>query len=125
MPTRRAPSAPGAPSGGPEPTVDRLRPREFTQFQPILDEQAEQGRTLAIIDTPGASIGGIAAILRLADLVPIPIRPSRLDLIAALPAIELLAGRASPTAWPSSSTNARRRPRRAPACTHGHSPGSG
>ena len=78
--------------GGPEPMVDRLRPWEFAQFQPILDEQGEQGRTLAIIDTPGSSIGGVAAILRLADLVLIPIRPSRLDLMAALPTIELLAG---------------------------------
>ncbi len=76
----------------PEPAVDLLRPWEFAQFQPILDQQAEQARTLAIIDTPGASIGGIAAILRLADLVLIPIRPSRLDLMAALPTIELLAG---------------------------------
>lgn len=73
-----------------EPVVDRLRPWEFAQFSAILEQQAEEGRTLAIVDTPGASIGGIAALLRLADLVVIPIRPSRLDLMAALPTIELL-----------------------------------
>lgn len=82
----------GTVRGGGEPAVDRLRPWEFAQFPTILDQQAEQGRTLAIVDTPGASIGGVAALLRLADLVLIPIRPSRLDLMAALPTIELLAG---------------------------------
>ena len=75
-----------------EPNTDRLRPWEFAQFAPILDQIAEQGRTLAVIDTPGASIGGVAALLRLADLVLVPIRPSRLDLMAALPTIEVLAG---------------------------------
>ncbi|MCJ2012031.1 AAA family ATPase [Methylobacterium sp. J-076] len=82
----------GALREGGEPLVDRVRPWEFAQFAAILAQQAEQGRTLAIIDTPGASIGGVAALLRLADLVLIPIRPSRLDLMAALPTIEVLAG---------------------------------
>jgi len=77
---------------GPEPMTDRLRPWEFAQFAPLLDQLAEQGRTLAVVDTPGASIGGVAALLRLADLVLVPIRPSRLDLMAALPTIEVLAG---------------------------------
>lgn len=77
---------------GAEPRIERLRPWEFAQFAPILEQQAEQGQSLAIVDTPGASIGGVAALLRLADLVLVPIRPSRLDLMAALPTIEVLAG---------------------------------
>jgi chromosome partitioning protein len=84
-------SAWGRLRAGGEPVVDLLRPWEFAQFAPILDQLAEQGRTLAVIDTPGASIGGVAALLRLADLVVVPIRPSRLDLMAALPTIEVLA----------------------------------
>lgn len=76
----------------PEPVTDRLRPWEFAQFATILDQLAERGRTLVLVDTPGASIGGVAALLRLADLVVVPIRPSRLDLMAALPTIEVLAG---------------------------------
>jgi chromosome partitioning protein len=83
-------SAWGGMRTGPEPVVDRLRPWEFAQFPVVLDQIAEQGRTLAIVDTPGASIGGVAALLRLADLVLVPIRPSRLDLMAALPTIEVL-----------------------------------
>ncbi|GJD37161.1 nucleotide-binding protein [Methylobacterium aerolatum] len=75
----------------PEPATDRLRPWEFAQFAPILEQLGERGRTLVVVDTPGSSIGGVAAILRLADLVLVPIRPSRLDLMAALPTIEVLA----------------------------------
>ncbi|AWN38924.1 cobyrinic acid ac-diamide synthase [Methylobacterium radiodurans] len=74
------------------PAVDRIQPWEIAQLPEILGQAAEQGVTLAILDTAGSGSGGAALALRLADLVLIPIRPSRLDLMAAQPTIRAMAG---------------------------------
>lgn len=73
------------------PLVDRIQPWEIAQMPEILGQFAEQGGTLAILDTAGSASGGAALALKLADLVLIPIRPSRLDLMAAQPTIRAMA----------------------------------
>ncbi len=71
--------------------VDRISPWEMTQLPDILDQLGEEGCSLAILDTAGTATSGIAPALKLADLVVIPIRPSRLDLMAAQPTIRAMA----------------------------------
>ncbi|GJD58737.1 AAA family ATPase [Methylobacterium dankookense] len=76
--------------GGPDPLVDRIQPWETAQLAEILEQHAAQGRTLAILDTAGTAAAGLGLALKLADLVLIPIRPSRLDLMAAQPTIHAM-----------------------------------
>lgn len=71
--------------------VDRLQPWEIGQLPAILAQAAEEDATLAVIDTAGAT-DGAASALRIADLVLMPVRPSRLDLIAARPTLQTLVG---------------------------------
>lgn len=73
------------------PVIDRIRPWEIGQMAEILGQLAADGGTLAILDTAGSTAGDAALALRLADLVLIPIRPSRLDLMAAQPTIRAMA----------------------------------
>ena len=71
--------------------VDRIQPWEIGQLGDVLAQAAEDGATLAVIDTAGA-MAGVAYALRIADLVLMPVRPSRLDLIAAGPTLQALVG---------------------------------
>lgn len=71
--------------------VDRVRPWEMGQLAEILGLLAEQGTTLAILDTAGSS-AGLAAALRDVDFVLMPVRPSRLDIVAARPTLQALVG---------------------------------
>lgn len=70
-------------------TVDRLRPWEIAQLPEILAQYGDDGTTLAVIDTAGATTG-MTASLRIADLVLMPVRPSRLDLVASRPTLQAL-----------------------------------
>ena len=71
--------------------VDRIRPWEIGQLGDVLAQAADDGATRAVGDTAGALAGGTEA-LRIADLVLMPVRPSRLDLIAAGPTLQALVG---------------------------------
>jgi chromosome partitioning protein len=72
------------------PAVDRVTPDQLPNLPAILQALAEQGFTLAVLDTTGmASTGGNLA-MQAADLALIPARPSRLDLQATMPTIETL-----------------------------------
>jgi len=71
--------------------VGRLQPWEIGQLGVVLAQAAEDGATLALIDTAGA-MAGVTYALRVADLVLLPVRPSRLDLIAAGPTLQALVG---------------------------------
>ncbi|MHC2000227.1 AAA family ATPase [Methylobacterium sp. WCS2018Hpa-22] len=72
-------------------TVDRIQAWEIGQLPDILDQTSENGTTLVLIDTAGAATGATPA-LRAADLVLVPVRPSRLDLVAARPTLQALVG---------------------------------
>lgn len=73
-----------------EPAVDRIGPDNLANLPAILKALAAEGYTLAILDTAGiASTGGNLA-MQAADLALIPARPSRLDLQATMPTIEVL-----------------------------------
>ncbi|MHB2211239.1 nucleotide-binding protein [Methylobacterium sp. CM6257] len=71
--------------------VDRIQPWEIGQLSEILGILAEQGTTLAVLDTAGSS-AGLAPALRDADFVLMPVRPSRLDIVAARPTLQALVG---------------------------------
>ncbi|MFK5595993.1 AAA family ATPase [Methylobacterium sp. HMF5984] len=71
--------------------VDRIQPWEIGQLDDVLVQAADDGATLAVVDTAGA-MAGVAHALRIADLVLMPVRPSRLDLIAAGPTLQALVG---------------------------------
>ncbi|MCJ2067430.1 ParA family protein [Methylobacterium sp. J-030] len=72
-------------------TVDRVQPWEIGQLPAILDQLAEQGTTLAVLDTAGSS-AGLAPALKAADFALLPVRPSRLDIVAARPTLKALVG---------------------------------
>jgi len=69
--------------------VGRIQPWEIGQLPEILDLLAEQGTTLAVLDTAGSSTG-LAPALKTADFVLLPVRPSRLDIVAARPTLQAL-----------------------------------
>lgn len=71
--------------------VDRVQPWEMGQLSEILGLLAEQGTTLAVLDTAG-SASGLAPALKDADFVLMPVRPSRLDIVAARPTLQALVG---------------------------------
>ncbi|MBN4097585.1 ParA family protein [Methylobacterium sp. OT2] len=71
--------------------VDRVQPWEMGQLSEILGILAEQGTTLAVLDTAG-SASGLAPALKDADFVLMPVRPSRLDIVAARPTLQALVG---------------------------------
>jgi len=71
--------------------VDRVQPWEMGQLPEILGLLAEQGTTLAVLDTAGSS-AGLAPALKDADFVLMPVRPSRLDIVAARPTLQALVG---------------------------------
>ncbi|MEL6061968.1 MULTISPECIES: nucleotide-binding protein [unclassified Methylobacterium] len=71
--------------------VDRVQPWEIGQLPEILDQLADQGTTLAVLDTAGSS-AGLAPALKEADFVLLPVRPSRLDIVAARPTLMALVG---------------------------------
>ncbi len=71
--------------------VDRVQPWEIGQLTAILDLLAAQGTTLAVLDTAGSATG-LAPALRTADFVLLPVRPSRLDIVAARPTLKALVG---------------------------------
>jgi chromosome partitioning protein len=71
--------------------VDRLQPWEIGQLPDILGLLAQQGTTLAVLDTAG-NAAGLAPILKDADFVLMPVRPSRLDIVAARPTLQTLVG---------------------------------
>ncbi|MFB0487906.1 chromosome partitioning protein [Methylobacterium sp. OAE515] len=71
--------------------VDRVQPWEMGQLPEILGILAEQGTTLAVLDTAGSS-AGLAPALKDADFVLMPVRPSRLDIVAARPTLQALVG---------------------------------
>ncbi|MEG9524611.1 MAG: ParA family protein [Hyphomicrobiales bacterium] len=71
--------------------VDRVQPWEMGQLSEILGILAEQGTTLAVLDTAGSS-AGVAPALKDADFVLMPVRPSRLDIVAARPTLQALVG---------------------------------
>ncbi|XYD06821.1 ParA family protein [Methylobacterium sp. NMS12] len=71
--------------------VDRVQPWEMGQLSEILGILAEQGTTLAVFDTAG-SASGLAPALKDADFVLMPVRPSRLDIVAARPTLQALVG---------------------------------
>jgi chromosome partitioning protein len=71
--------------------VDRIQPWEIGQLSEILDILAGQGTTLAVLDTAGSSTG-LAPALKGADFVLMPVRPSRLDIVAARPTLQALVG---------------------------------
>jgi chromosome partitioning protein len=71
--------------------VDRVQPWEMGQLSEILGLLAEQGTTLAVLDTAGSS-AGLAPALKDADFVLMPVRPSRLDIVAARPTLQALVG---------------------------------
>ncbi len=71
--------------------VDRIQPWEIGQLAEILGILAEQGTTLAVLDTAGSS-AGLAPTLKDADFVLMPVRPSRLDIVAARPTLQSLVG---------------------------------
>ncbi|QGY02077.1 AAA family ATPase [Methylobacterium mesophilicum SR1.6/6] len=69
--------------------VDRVQPWEMGQLSEILGVLAAQGTTLAVLDTAGSS-AGLAPALKDADFVLMPVRPSRLDIVAARPTLQAL-----------------------------------
>ncbi|CAM3190668.1 Iron-sulfur cluster carrier protein [Methylobacterium mesophilicum] len=69
--------------------VDRIQPWEIAQLPEILDILAQQGTTLVVLDTAG-SAAGLAPALKGADFVLMPVRPSRLDIVAARPTLQSL-----------------------------------
>ncbi|SDN80234.1 chromosome partitioning protein [Methylobacterium phyllostachyos] len=71
--------------------VDRVQPWEIAQLPEILGLLADQGTTLAVLDTAGSS-AGLAPALKMADFVLLPVRPSRLDIVAARPTLQALVG---------------------------------
>lgn len=71
--------------------VDRVQPWEVGQLAEILDILAQEGVTLVVLDTAGSSTG-LAAALKDADFVLMPVRPSRLDIVAARPTLQTLVG---------------------------------
>jgi chromosome partitioning protein len=71
--------------------VDRVQPWEMGQLSEILGILADQGTTLAVLDTAG-SASGLAPALKDADFVLMPVRPSRLDIVAARPTLQALVG---------------------------------
>ena len=71
--------------------VDRVQSWEMGQLSEILGLLAEQGTTLAVLDTAGSS-AGLAPSLKDADFVLMPVRPSRLDIVAARPTLQALVG---------------------------------
>ncbi|MCJ2060773.1 ParA family protein [Methylobacterium sp. J-048] len=71
--------------------IDRLQPWEIGQLPEILDILAQQGTTLVVLDTAGSSTG-LAPALKGADFVLMPVRPSRLDIVAARPTLQALVG---------------------------------
>ncbi|MCJ2136492.1 ParA family protein [Methylobacterium sp. J-026] len=71
--------------------VDRVQPWEIGQLTAILDLLAAQGTTLAVLDTAGSATG-LAPALKTADFVLLPVRPSRLDIVAARPTLKALVG---------------------------------
>lgn len=71
--------------------VDRLQPWEIGQLPDILGHLAAQGTTLAVLDTAG-NAAGLAPTLKGADFVLMPVRPSRLDIVAARPTLQSLVG---------------------------------
>ena len=75
----------------PASAVDRVQPWEMGQLSEILGILAEQGSTLAVLDTAGSS-AGVAPALKDADFVLMPVRPSRLDIVAARPTLQALVG---------------------------------
>ncbi|MEE7504617.1 AAA family ATPase [Methylobacterium sp. C33D] len=78
-------------SDGDAVAVDRVQPWEMGQLSEILGILAEQGTTLAVLDTAG-SASGLAPALKDADFVLMPVRPSRLDIVAARPTLQALVG---------------------------------
>ncbi|CAA2144118.1 AAA family ATPase [Methylobacterium bullatum] len=72
-------------------TVERIQAWEIGQMPEILEGCRENGTTLVVIDTAGTATG-LAPALRTADLVVVPVRPSRLDLVAARPTLQTLVG---------------------------------
>ncbi|GJE19089.1 nucleotide-binding protein [Methylobacterium marchantiae] len=71
--------------------VDRIQAWEIGQLPEILDGASESGATIALVDTAGTATGATPA-LSAADLVLVPVRPSRLDLVAARPTLQTLVG---------------------------------
>lgn len=77
----------GAMRAGDAVAVDRIQPWEIGQLQEILGGFADRGTTLVVIDTAGSS-AGLAPALKDADFVLMPVRPSRLDIVAARPTLK-------------------------------------
>jgi chromosome partitioning protein len=71
--------------------VDRIHPWEIGQLGEILGLLAKQGTTLAVLDTAG-SAAGLAPALKDVNFVLMPVRPSRLDIVAARPTLKSLVG---------------------------------
>ncbi|KAB1075749.1 nucleotide-binding protein [Methylobacterium planeticum] len=74
-----------------DPAVDRVQLWELSQLPEILAALVPRGVTLAVLDAGGQAAHASIAALRAADLVLVPARPSRLDLLATRPTIEALA----------------------------------
>jgi len=66
------------------------------ELKAALVQLKEMGVEYAIIDTPPAINELISAVTSLADLIIVPAKPSRLDLRAVGPTIELIEGHGKP-----------------------------
>ncbi len=74
-----------------------------------LDRLRQQGIKLVVIDTPPAITSTIVEVVRVSDLVVIPIRPSPHDLRAAGATVDLVEGLNKPLVFVINGANARAR----------------
>lgn len=65
-------------------------------LKPALDEVRKAGFNLVVVDTPPASSDAIAAVIRLADVVVVPIIPSPNDLRAISDTLEMIEAAGKP-----------------------------
>lgn len=81
------------------PHVEKVPAAKVGQLPNVLANMGKLGFTLAIIDTAGADNPITHAAMKAADLCLVPLRPTRLDGLAAAPTIQAISRMGRPFAF--------------------------
>lgn len=81
----------------------------LAEFPARLAALRAAGYGLAVVDTPGAAVAAVGAVVALADLVLVPVRPSPTDLRALSPTLAMLQAAGRPFRFILSAVNSRSR----------------
>ncbi|WP_244027743.1 ParA family protein [Methylobacterium sp. E-016] len=81
------------------PVVERFPPDKLGQMKPMLGSLKAKGITLAILDTAGADNPTTHLAIDVSTFCLVPIRPTRLDLLAVRPTVQAIMRSGRPFAF--------------------------